>query len=118
MTFTEEELATARERLEAARQTARAVMTQSAEGVQGVEVSGSSIGRLTRMDAIQVQAMSQMNRAQLSVRLQQIDAALRALDAGRYGLCNRCKKPIERERLEALPEAPLCMQCQEAIETS
>ena len=107
-----------RERLVATRQAADAVMNHSAEGVTGVEVSGSAIGRLTRMDAIALQAMSKMNRAQLSVRLQQIDAALRALDAGRYGKCNRCKQDIELERLQALPEAPLCLDCQEAVELS
>ena len=91
-------------------------MEHSAAGVRGVEVSGSAIWRLTRMDSIQMQGMSKMNRGQLSVRLQQIDAALRSFDAERYGRCNRCKRPIELARLEALPEAPLCMPCQEEVE--
>ncbi len=115
-TLTQDQLDEIRERLVATKRAADAVMSHSAAGVTGVEVSGSAIGRLTRMDAIALQAMSKMNRAQLSIRLQQIDAALRALDAGRYGLCNRCKQPIEPQRLDALPEAPLCLSCQEAVE--
>ncbi|HVS31581.1 MAG TPA: TraR/DksA C4-type zinc finger protein, partial [Thermoanaerobaculia bacterium] len=74
------------------------------------------IGRLSRMDAIQVQAMSQMSRRQLDVRLQQIDASLAALEAGTYGLCRHCKEPIALTRLEALPEAPFCIDCQEGFE--
>ncbi|MFN2556326.1 MAG: TraR/DksA C4-type zinc finger protein [Nitriliruptorales bacterium] len=41
--------------------------------------------------------------------LVQIDEALRRMDAGSYGLCERCGEPIEPERLEALPYATLCL---------
>lgn len=116
--MTPEQLETFHQRLVSAKAAAEAVMNHSAAGVKGVEVSGSGIGRLARMDAIQMQAMSKMNRAQLSVRLQQIDSALSAFDAGHYGRCNRCKESIEVARLEALPEAPLCMACQESVERS
>ena len=68
------------------------------------------------MDAIQVQAMSEMSRRQLEIRLQQIDAALAALDAGTYGLCRQCKEPLAMARLEALPEAPFCLECQVSFE--
>ena len=41
--------------------------------------------------------------------LQQVEDALRRMDAGTYGLCDRCGRPIEKERLEALPYATLCL---------
>ncbi len=41
--------------------------------------------------------------------LQQIDDALRRMEAGTYGLCERCGKPIEPARLEVLPYATLCV---------
>ena len=41
-----------------------------------------------------------------------VDAALARLDAGTYGLCESCAKPIAPERLEALPSAALCIDCQ------
>ncbi|MDP8960773.1 MAG: TraR/DksA C4-type zinc finger protein [Actinomycetota bacterium] len=41
--------------------------------------------------------------------LVQIDDALRRMDAGTYGLCERCGQAIEVERLEALPYATLCL---------
>ena len=44
--------------------------------------------------------------------LEAIDAALARLDAGRYGTCSRCAGPIAPERLDALPWAALCIECQ------
>jgi len=49
-------------------------------------------------------------------RLEAIEAALRALERGTYGLCERCGRPIERERLEALPDTTLCLGCQREVE--
>jgi DnaK suppressor protein len=43
--------------------------------------------------------------------LAEIEQALRKLDAGTYGLCDVCGKPIPADRLEALPQATLCMDC-------
>ena len=41
-----------------------------------------------------------------------IDAALARLDDGTFGTCVRCGRPIAAERLEALPWAPRCIDCQ------
>lgn len=49
--------------------------------------------------------------------LTQIDDALRRMDQGIYGICERCGKQIEPERLEALPYATLCMECKRREET-
>jgi DnaK suppressor protein len=43
--------------------------------------------------------------------LAEIDHALEKHDAGTYGLCDSCGKPIEPARLEALPQASLCLSC-------
>jgi DnaK suppressor protein len=40
-----------------------------------------------------------------------IDAALQRLAAGRYGVCERCGRPIGEGRLAARPAAPTCIQC-------
>ncbi|MEO1086678.1 MAG: TraR/DksA C4-type zinc finger protein [Acidobacteriota bacterium] len=93
-----------------------ALLNQDAFG-KPVEAAGPTIGRLSRMDAIQVQAMSSMSRHQLDIRRRQIDAALQAMERGVYGLCRECKQLINVERLEALPEAPFCVPCQEGFET-
>jgi len=43
--------------------------------------------------------------------IEQIDHALRRLDEGTYGQCERCGRPIEAARLKALPHAVLCLDC-------
>lgn len=45
-----------------------------------------------------------------------IEAALERLDAGKYGICERCGKPINPRRLEALPYVTLCVDCQAIVE--
>jgi len=44
--------------------------------------------------------------------LKQVNAALRRLDLGTYGLCVECNRPIDTARLKAIPYAELCMDCQ------
>jgi DnaK suppressor protein len=43
--------------------------------------------------------------------LSKIDAALRRIDNGTYGICDNCGEPIGEERLEAMPWATLCIDC-------
>ncbi len=52
----------------------------------------------------------------LERRLLDIEKALRAIEKGQYGICERCGKPIEPERLEAKPDATLCIECQREVE--
>ena len=42
--------------------------------------------------------------------IQKIDRALKRIDAGTYGICERCGKPIEKARLKALPYVDLCIK--------
>jgi len=50
------------------------------------------------------------------VRLQSIEAAIKAIDSGQYGVCIRCEEDISEKRLEAVPWASMCIRCQEASE--
>ena len=75
------------------------------------------LGRLSRMDAIQIQQMSQANRRSHETRLLQVQAALAAMDEDNYGYCKRCDDPIGYPRLTVRPEAPFCVSCQEAYES-
>jgi len=43
--------------------------------------------------------------------LAEVEHALRKFDEGTYGLCDICGQPIDPDRLEALPQANLCMSC-------
>ena len=50
--------------------------------------------------------------------LRDIEAALRKMEKGTYGLCEHCKKVIEKRRIKALPSARYCMICQSGSEKS
>src|SRR4030043_1674018 len=43
--------------------------------------------------------------------LNEVEHALQKYEAGTYGLCDSCGQPIERARLEAIPQAGLCLKC-------
>lgn len=52
----------------------------------------------------------------LTDRAVELDRALGRIEEGTYGICARCRLPIHPERLQALPEAPCCLECQKAAE--
>jgi DnaK suppressor protein len=49
--------------------------------------------------------------------LMQIDAALKRVDRGEYGVCQSCQKEVGKKRLAALPWTALCIDCQEKAES-
>jgi DnaK suppressor protein len=55
----------------------------------------------------------------LGEALNEVEHALQKYEAGTYGLCDSCGQPIEKARLEAIPQASLCLSCkaQQAKET-
>ena len=52
----------------------------------------------------------------LEIKVQDIEAALVAIEMGRYEYCERCGEAIEPERLQAKPDARLCIACQQTSE--
>ncbi|MCE7884808.1 MAG: hypothetical protein DYH08_13290 [Actinobacteria bacterium ATB1] len=50
-------------------------------------------------------------QASLRENLEDVEAALARMDAGKYGICEKCEGPINPERLEVLPSARLCVSC-------
>jgi DnaK suppressor protein len=54
--------------------------------------------------------------SQLEKKLEGVHAALRSIDKGKYGICERCGKDIAPERLEIRPDATLCVSCQTEVE--
>jgi len=81
-----------------------------------VELDQSSVGRVSRIDALQQQAMAQGTRSRTEARLRLIEAALRRCETGEYGDCLTCEEPIDRRRLEFDPAAALCIRCAAARE--
>jgi DnaK suppressor protein len=68
-------------------------------------------GRLSRMDAMQGQAMAIELERRREVELARVDAALERLAAGEYGSCVTCGEAIEPKRLELDPSTPVCLAC-------
>ena len=54
--------------------------------------------------------------SQLEVKLKRVQAALRSIEKGKYGICERCGKEIPTERLDVRPDATLCVTCQIEVE--
>jgi len=77
-----------------------------------------SVGRVSRIDAIQQQQMAIANQQQTSDMLTGIEHALRRIDDASYGECLECGEPIAYARLQVQPAASLCIDCQSARESS
>lgn len=72
----------------------------------------SAVGRLTFMDEYQQHQMAEHGRRNAESQLARVRAALVRVENGTYGKCVRCGIDIPAERLEYMPEAPFCIQCQ------
>ena len=90
------------------------VTGQQAEAV--VDLDQARVGRLSRMDAMQAQAMSLETGRRRRQQLLQIDAALERIANGEYGECRECGDAIQPGRLQADPAATLCIICAQAQE--
>jgi len=82
-----------------------------------VELDQTSVGRLSRMDALQGQAMSKEQGRRRELELKKISAALKRIEAGDYGDCLACEEPIAVKRLMLDPAATLCIDCASARES-
>lgn len=76
-----------------------------------VELDQQAIGRLSRMDAIQVRAMAEASETRRRGRLRRIEAALKRIGDGEYGECLECGEQIPPRRLEIDPTATHCVPC-------
>lgn len=89
-------------------------MAQRSAGTDVVELDQSSMGRVSRMDAMQQQAMAQATLQRLRTRQRKLEAALNRVAAGSYGLCCQCGETIEADRLQADAAAVFCPECAES----
>jgi len=101
----------ARTRLEALRDDLRALSQAASEDRKPVELDQQSVGRLSRQDSLQVQAMARAADARRAGELRRIEAALRRVDEDEYGYCVECGEPIPDKRLEIDPAAARCAAC-------
>ena len=105
------DLAAVREALRQERAEILAMSAGTAESRRPVELDQQSVGRLSRMDALQVQAMAQATESRRQVRGQRIKAALARIAADEYGYCVECGEEIPVARLNIDPTTPRCVDC-------
>ena len=79
---------------------------------QPVQLDQQSVGRLSRMDAMQQQQMAQASQSHMRAHLSRVLLALTAIRNDDYGYCKSCDQPIPFARLKARPDTPLCIACQ------
>ncbi|MBT8131316.1 MAG: TraR/DksA C4-type zinc finger protein [Gammaproteobacteria bacterium] len=84
------------------------------EAAATVELDQTRVGRLSRMDAMQAQAMSIESKRRRQVKLRQIESALKRINNDDYGECKDCGEEIATGRIEYDPAATLCITCASA----
>lgn len=70
-----------------------------------------AIGRLSRMEALSEKGVRQSNLNNMKQRKAKLEQNLAQIDNPGFGLCKRCGKAIPAARIEAIPEATLCVEC-------
>ena len=100
-----------RKLLETQRDELLALSAGAKDARKAVELDQQSVGRLSRQDALQQQAMANAQEARRAGSLRKIEAALSRIDEGEYGYCAECGEPIALKRLEIDLTATRCAAC-------
>ena len=111
MTAISDNLQKARKRLLELREELENIVATSQGSADIVELDQSTVGRLSRMDAMQAQAMAKASSQRRDTMLRGITAALKRIDIGDYGTCVDCDAPIAAKRLEFDPTVRRCIDC-------
>lgn len=116
MSLGHDEMEELRAQLLASRDALLQVADANAEAGATVALDPAREGRLSRMDALQGQAMANATGERRRHELARIAAALRRIDSGEYGECIECGEPVAPGRLRADPAATHCIDCASAAE--
>ena len=83
----------------------------SSNARETVELDQSSVGRVSRIDAMQSQQLALATERQRQDELHRIEAALQRIADGTFGICVICDEDIAAKRLEFDPSLPTCIGC-------
>ena len=81
------------------------------EATKTVELDQSKVGRLSRMDAMQSQAMAVETKRRREIKMHRVESAIKRIEEDEFGYCTHCGLEINPKRLEFDPTAPLCIDC-------
>lgn len=100
-----------RARLFARRVELEKLRDMSAEARSAVALDQTSVGRVSRIDAMQAQQMALAQERAREAELTRIAAAVKRLDDGEFGYCVKCGEEIADKRLDFDPSVPTCIKC-------
>jgi DnaK suppressor protein len=105
------QIARFRDRIEARLVEIDAEDARGRSGQATVELDQQAVGRLSRQDALQSQAMARATHARRDVERRRLHAALGRMDAGEFGYCEDCGEEIAEGRLALDPGTTRCISC-------
>jgi len=117
-TLTDQQIDTLKQTLVAAEKDLRALLQNNQEAMATVDLDQSRVGRVSRIDAMQQQAMAQAEQINFQKRLKLIVRALNKIskDDNSFSYCEDCDEVISFARLGINPESQFCIQCQQKRE--
>lgn len=109
--LTDEQLEELTQALVTLREDLQNTLRTTSERASTVDLDQAAVGRISRVDALQQQAMAQAQKHRQEQRLKTVINALKRVENGAYGECPRCGELIGYRRLRARPETPFCLEC-------
>lgn len=113
--YTDNDIVEFRTTLLSKRSSLEEISESASEAAATVTLDQARMGRVSRMDALQQQAMAQEAERRRRLELQRIVVALKRIDDGEYGRCLRCDEFISKPRLQFDPTVTHCIEC--AVQT-
>lgn len=107
-----------KQKLIAMREEIEALQAENAESAGTVVLDQQKVGRLSRMDALQTQAINKEAERRRKIKLQRIALALKQIEDEDYGYCVECDEAIAPARLDYDPTASTCIDCAAKLENS
>lgn len=100
-----------KQKLQAMRHELLEIESSASEAEKPVILDQQSVGRLSRMDAMQGQQMAQANKRRRELMLKAIAAAEHRIASGTFGECLDCEEKIAEKRLAFDPTTLYCLEC-------
>ena len=89
----------------------QALQQEARGGCDTVTLDQTCVGRLSRMDAMQSQAMNQEAQRRRTLEISRLSVALQSIEQGHYGECEACGESIVTGRLMLDPATLFCVDC-------
>ncbi|PKH02979.1 TraR/DksA family transcriptional regulator [Psychromonas sp. MB-3u-54] len=90
-------------------------LASTANDIKPVALDQAAVGRVSRVDAMQIQQMALESSRRRERRLISVEQGLKRLDQQIYGICIDCDEDINVRRLEIDPTAIRCIKCAQAL---